>query len=104
MRASLLFYSKLRKELEKYKFVVNPYDPCVANMIMKGGKQLMVVWHVDDLMALCKDNFELTMFSCYLGNLYGPKLSMPMGLGITTLLFLKIQFYLLEICQTLINF
>ena len=31
MRASLLFYRKLRKELEEYGFVVNPYDPCVAN-------------------------------------------------------------------------
>ena len=31
MRASLLFYQKLRKELEEYGFVVNPYDPCVAN-------------------------------------------------------------------------
>ena len=29
-------------------FKVNPYDPCVANKIEK-GKQLTVVWHVDDL-------------------------------------------------------
>ena len=32
MRASLLFYRKLRKELEGYGLIVNPYDPCVANM------------------------------------------------------------------------
>jgi len=31
MRASLLFYRKLRKELEDYGFEINPYDPCVAN-------------------------------------------------------------------------
>ena len=79
MQASLLFYRKLRKELEVYGFVVNPYDPCVANMMMKDGKQLTVVWHVDDLMASCKDAFELTKFSCYLGNIYGMKLSMHMG-------------------------
>jgi hypothetical protein len=32
MRTSLLFYQKLRKELERYSFEINPYDPCVANM------------------------------------------------------------------------
>ncbi len=29
MRASLLFYRKLHKELEEYGFVINWYDPCV---------------------------------------------------------------------------
>ena len=66
MRASLLFYRKLRKELEGYGLIVNPYDLCVANMTTKGGgKQLTVVWHVDDLMVSCEDNFELTKFLCY---------------------------------------
>jgi hypothetical protein len=59
--------------------MVNPYDPCVANMTTKEGKQLTVVWHVDNLMALCEDDFELTKFSCDLGKLYGPKLSMHTG-------------------------
>jgi len=71
MRASLLFYRKLRKELEGYGLIVNPYDPCVANLMTKGGKQLTVVWHVDDLMVSCEDDFELTKFSCYLGSIYG---------------------------------
>ena len=31
MRASLLFYRKLRKEFENYGVVMNPYDPCVGN-------------------------------------------------------------------------
>jgi hypothetical protein len=79
MRASLLFYRKLRKELEGYGLVVNPYDPCVANMMMKGGKQLTVAWHVDDLMVSCEDDFELRKFLCYLANIYGPKLSMHTG-------------------------
>jgi hypothetical protein len=58
---------------------VNPYDPCIANMVTKSGKQLMVVWHVDNLMALCEENFEPSKFSCYLGKIYGPKLSMHTG-------------------------
>ncbi len=51
MRASLLFYRKLRKELEDYGFKINPYDPCVTNKMTTSGKQMTLVWHVDDLMG-----------------------------------------------------
>ena len=30
-------------------------------------------------MVSCKDDFELTKLSCYLGNIYGTKLSMHTG-------------------------
>ena len=79
MRASLLFYCKLRKELEECGFVVNPYDPCMANKSMGDGEQLTVIWHVDDLMTSCKIDFELTKLSCYLARIYGPKLTMHTG-------------------------
>ena len=35
LRAAVLFYRKLRKELEDYGFTVNPYDPCVANKMVR---------------------------------------------------------------------
>jgi hypothetical protein len=79
MRASLLFYQKLRKELEAYGFEINPHDPCVANKMTEAGKQLTVIWHVDNMMGSCKDNFKLTKFSCHLAKIYGPKLHMHMG-------------------------
>ncbi len=79
MRASLLFYRKLQKELEQYGFEVNPYDPCVANMTTSSGEPMTVIWHVDNLMGICMEDFELTKFSCYLAKIYGPKLSMHMG-------------------------
>ena len=79
MRASLLFYRKLRKELEDYRFKVNPYDPCMANKATECGKQMTVIWHVDNLMGSCKNDFELMKFSCYLAKIYGPKLSMHTG-------------------------
>jgi hypothetical protein len=79
MRASLFFYRKLRKELESYGFKINPYDPCVANKTIESGKQLTVIWHMDDLMVSCKEDFELTKFLCYLAKMYGPKLSMHTG-------------------------
>ena len=34
LRAALLFYCKLRADLEDMGFEVNPYDPCVANKIV----------------------------------------------------------------------
>ena len=79
MRASLLFYRKLRRELEDDRFTVNPYNPCIANKMTACGLQLTVIWHVDDLMSSCVDNFELMKFSCYLAKIYGPKLTMHTG-------------------------
>ena len=38
MRASLLFYRKLRKEFEAWGFTINPYDPCVANKMTAEGR------------------------------------------------------------------
>ncbi len=72
MRAILLFYRKLREELEDFGFTVNPYDPYVANKDVGDGKQLTVIWHVDDLMGSCVVDFELTKLSCYLASIYGP--------------------------------
>ncbi len=43
MRASLLFYRKLRKEFKDYGLVVNLYDHCVANMTTMNGSQLTAV-------------------------------------------------------------
>jgi hypothetical protein len=43
MRVSLLLYRKLQKEMEQYVFVINPYDPCMANKKTASGKQLTVI-------------------------------------------------------------
>jgi hypothetical protein len=48
LQSAILFYKKLRDDLIKEGFEINPYDPCVANKIVS-GKQLTVTWHVDDL-------------------------------------------------------
>ena len=79
MRASLLFYRKLRKELEEYGFEVTPHDPCVANRMTDSMKQMAFVWHVDNLMGSCEDDFELTKLSCYLMKIYGSKPTMHTG-------------------------
>jgi hypothetical protein len=52
IKSPLLFYRSLKKELEQDGFVINPYDPCTA-WKMVDGKQLTVVWHVDDIRVSC---------------------------------------------------
>ena len=36
MQASLLYYTQTIENLQDKGFVLNPYDPCVANKIIKG--------------------------------------------------------------------
>jgi hypothetical protein len=47
MVASLLYYRKFVKSLTDIDFVINPYDPCVANKTIE-GKQMTICFHVDD--------------------------------------------------------
>ena len=47
MKASLIYYKKFRKSLEYEGYDFNPYDPCVANKIIKGS-QMTVCVHVDN--------------------------------------------------------
>ena len=49
MQAALLFYRRVVQDLTAHGFILNPYDPCVANMVVKVS-QLTVIWHVDDMM------------------------------------------------------
>src|SRR6056300_1426243 len=48
--ASMLWYKKLRKDLEEYGFKFNPYNACIANKVMN-GKQQTIRFHVDDLLS-----------------------------------------------------
>ena len=48
MKSALLFYRKLVTHLTSLGYVINPYDPCIANKMIN-GKQMTICWHVDDL-------------------------------------------------------
>jgi hypothetical protein len=47
MIASLLYYRKFTKSLNDDGYIINPYDPCVANKMID-GKQMTIAYHVDD--------------------------------------------------------
>ena len=49
MQSALLWYRMLKESLEEDGFVVNPYDPCVANKTYEDGTQCTICWYVDDL-------------------------------------------------------
>ena len=47
VRSALLWYELFAKTLAGMGFELNPYDPCVANMMFE-GKQCTIAWYVDD--------------------------------------------------------
>jgi hypothetical protein len=47
MVASLNYYRKFVKSLTDIDFVINKYDPCVANKMIEGD-QMTICFHVDD--------------------------------------------------------
>ena len=50
LMSGLLYYKKFKKAIEGRGYVLNNYDPCVANKMIN-GKQHTISWHVDDLKA-----------------------------------------------------
>ena len=69
-QAVLLWYNKFRKDLEVEGFKFNPYDPCVANKIVR-DEQFTIRFHVDDLMSSHMDPAVNTEFLKFLNNKYG---------------------------------
>ena len=69
--SSLLFYRKLVTKLEDMGCELNPYDPCVANMMINGSQQI-VACHVDDLKISHKDAAVNTQTIKVLAKICGP--------------------------------
>ena len=78
LKSALDFYNKLRSDLEDNGFVVNPYDPCVANKDVN-GKQMTVIWHVDDLKVSHVDEIENSKFAEWMKTIYREKLTVRRG-------------------------
>jgi len=70
LQAALLWYNKFREDLEGQGFKFNPYDPCVANRVVKSA-QHMVVFHVDDLKSSLEDPKVSDDFAKWLEQTYG---------------------------------
>ena len=70
LMSALMFYKKWRKDLIRKGYTINPYDPCVANKIIR-GKQHTVTWHVDDLKSSHIDKTVNDEFIKWVDALYG---------------------------------
>ena len=72
LKAALLFYKKLVNDLKSIGFIINPYDFCVANKFIN-GKQMTIIWHVDDLKISHVDGNEITKIIEWLKSKYEDK-------------------------------
>ena len=62
LKAARLFWEMLSKVLtEDWGFTINAYDACVANKIIN-GKQMTIVWHVDDMKISHEDPEVIKQF------------------------------------------
>ena len=57
LMSAMLWYKKFPGDLEEIGFEFNPYDPCIANRIVK-KKQQTIRFHVDDIMSSHVDSIE----------------------------------------------
>ena len=70
VRSAALWHYNLRNTLEENKYICNPYDVCLLNKTVE-GIQTTVLFHVDDLMASCVKNDNLTQLYNVLVEKYG---------------------------------
>ena len=65
-----MFYENLVSDLKSRGFIINPYNPCIANMIIK-GEQMTITWHIDDLKTSHVDADEATKLIDWMKRIYG---------------------------------
>ena len=70
LKASILYYKKFRADIESIGYIINPFDPCVANKTIN-GKQHTLTWHVDDVKASHEDSKVNDKFLEWCEKLYG---------------------------------
>ena len=66
---SLLYYRKFVKSLADIVFVLNPYDPCMANKVI-GGHQMTICFHVGDCKLSHKSSRQMDRMIEYLRKEY----------------------------------
>ena len=71
IESAKLWYDMLADTLvNKMKFIINPYDPCVANRMINGS-QCTICWYVDDLKISHADKAVVQNIINQLEDIYG---------------------------------
>lgn len=68
--SALLFYNKIKRDLEEYGFRFNVYDSWVANRVVN-SKQHTIRFHIDNLMSSHVDKKVNDEFLLWLNEKYG---------------------------------
>ena len=68
--AALLWYRTFCRDLESIGFIFNPFDPCVANRIIR-SKQHTIRFHVNDVMSSHVNERVNSMFLQWMNRMYG---------------------------------
>lgn len=80
LRAALLFWRLLSKQLMTWGFKISPYDWCVANKDIEGS-QCTIIWHVDDLkITHCKPSI-VTEIIAKLSSVFGKEAPLSINRG-----------------------
>lgn len=65
-----VLYRQLKSALlTSLAFQINPYDPCMTNKVVN-GKQMTIIWHVDDLLVSHGDFSEVDKIIEWLSTRY----------------------------------
>ena len=59
LKSDIMFYKKLRGEIQSIGSEINLYDPFVSNKNIN-ITQMTITWHVDELKVSNNDDFEIT--------------------------------------------
>ena len=70
LQAAFQFWKKIMHQLVQWRFVINPYDLCVANKVINGS-QFTITWHADDLKMSHVDPRVLDTFTDNLNQIFG---------------------------------
>jgi hypothetical protein len=70
----------LSKQLQEWGFIINPYDWCVANKLVK-GEQCTIIWHVDDLKISHKDPEVVSSVIAMLEQVFGKEAPLTITQG-----------------------
>ena len=75
VKSALLWYRLFCDMLQDLGFVLNPYDPCVANAQIKGS-QCTIVWYIDDNKISHKDQTVVNDIIQRIKAKFGPMMKM----------------------------
>ena len=68
---ALAWYKLFSETLQSEGFILNPYDTCITNKDLGGGKQCTIAWHVNDCIVTRIDQLYLNQLKTLMIEKFG---------------------------------